>query len=91
MDVFGIIFFLLPAMLLLAWMTWPFFLDSWMRDETSSNAGGLLRWPVKILMPVGFALVTAAGPVGTDQAHRAAARRSALEGRCVAEYERPEQ
>ena len=60
-DVFGIIFFLLPGMLLLAWMTWPFFLDSWMRNEVSPNAGGLLRWPVKVLMPIGFALVALQG------------------------------
>jgi TRAP-type mannitol/chloroaromatic compound transport system permease small subunit len=60
-DVIGISLFLLPAMALLVWMTWPFFLDSWMRDETSSSPGGLLRWPVKLLMPVGFVLITAQG------------------------------
>ena len=36
-------------------MTWPFFLDSWVRNEESNNAGGLIRWPVKLLLPVGFA------------------------------------
>jgi TRAP-type mannitol/chloroaromatic compound transport system permease small subunit len=60
-DVFGIIFFLLPGMILLAWMTWPFFLDAWMRSEVSPNAGGLLRWPMKLLMPLGFALVSLQG------------------------------
>jgi TRAP-type mannitol/chloroaromatic compound transport system permease small subunit len=60
-DIVGIAVFLLPAMALLAWMTWPFFLDSWMRGETSSAPGGLVRWPAKILLPVGFALVTAQG------------------------------
>jgi TRAP-type mannitol/chloroaromatic compound transport system permease small subunit len=60
-DVLGIALFLLPAMALLAWMTWPFFLDSWMRNETSSSPDGLLRWPVKILLPLGFALITAQG------------------------------
>jgi TRAP-type mannitol/chloroaromatic compound transport system permease small subunit len=60
-DVFGIIFFLLPGMILLAWMTWPFFMDAWMRGETSPNAGGLLRWPMKLLMPLGFALVALQG------------------------------
>jgi TRAP-type mannitol/chloroaromatic compound transport system permease small subunit len=60
-DVFGFIFFMLPAMLLLAWMTWPFFLDSWMRHEGSPNAGGLLRWPVKLLLPVGFFLLCLQG------------------------------
>lgn len=60
-DVVGISLFLLPAMALLAWMTWPFFLDSWARNETSPSPGGLLRWPVKLLMPLGFALITAQG------------------------------
>lgn len=60
-DVVGIALFLLPAMAMLAWMTWPFFLDSWMRDETSSSPGGLLRWPVKLLLPLGFALISAQG------------------------------
>jgi len=60
-DVFGIVFFLLPGMVLLAWMTWPFFLDSWMRQEVSPNAGGLIRWPVKLLLPLGFALVVLQG------------------------------
>ncbi|WP_426959123.1 TRAP transporter small permease subunit [Muricoccus radiodurans] len=56
-DVLGIVVFLLPAMGLLAWMTWPFFVDSFLRGETSQNAGGLLRWPVKILLPLGFFLI----------------------------------
>ena len=60
-DVFGIIFFLLPGMILLAWMTWPFFQEAWLRGEHSPNAGGLLRWPVKLLMPLGFAMVALQG------------------------------
>lgn len=60
-DILGLIFFLLPAMAILTWMTWPFFLDSWQRGEGSSNAGGLLRWPVKILMPLAFAMLTLQG------------------------------
>ncbi len=60
-DVLGFIFFLLPAMALLAWMTWPFFVDSWLRNEGSPNAGGLLRWPVKLALPVGFALLVLQG------------------------------
>lgn len=60
-DVLGIIFFLMPAMLLLTWMTWPFFWESWVRGETSSNAGGLLRWPVKLVLPVGFAMLCLQG------------------------------
>ncbi|HEY1384165.1 MAG TPA: TRAP transporter small permease subunit [Dongiaceae bacterium] len=60
-DVFGLVFFLLPATIILAKMTWPFFLDAWARDEQSNNAGGLVRWPVKLLMPVGFAFLSAQG------------------------------
>lgn len=60
-DIFGLVFFMLPATIILVDMTWPFFLDSWARDEQSNNAGGLLRWPVKILLPLGFAFLTAQG------------------------------
>ena len=60
-DVFGFIFFMLPATILLTWMTWPFFLDSFVRNEGSPNAGGLLRWPVKLVMPVGFFLLSLQG------------------------------
>jgi TRAP-type mannitol/chloroaromatic compound transport system permease small subunit len=60
-DLFGMVFFLMPAMIMIAWMTWPFFLDSYVRHEGSSNAGGLLRWPVKLVMPIGFGLVALQG------------------------------
>lgn len=60
-DTLGLILFLMPAMVMLAWMSWPYFLDSWTRMEHSSNAGGLLRWPVKLLMPVGFTLISLQG------------------------------
>jgi TRAP-type mannitol/chloroaromatic compound transport system permease small subunit len=60
-DVFGFICFMLPATLLLTWMTFPFFWDAFIRHEDSSNAGGLIRWPVKALMPVGFFLLSLQG------------------------------
>jgi TRAP-type mannitol/chloroaromatic compound transport system permease small subunit len=47
--------------LVAALMAWPFFLESYAIGEVSSNAGGLLRWPVKLLFPVGFALLTLQG------------------------------
>jgi len=53
-DVFGILFFLLPICLILVYFTWPWFLRSWLINEISPNAGGLIRWPVKLLLPVGF-------------------------------------
>ena len=60
-DLFGGIFFLLPAAIILAWMSWPVFYTSWTEHEMSGNAGGLIRWPVKIFLPLGFALLTAQG------------------------------
>jgi TRAP-type mannitol/chloroaromatic compound transport system permease small subunit len=60
-DIFGAVFFLLPICLILIYFTWPWFLQSWSINETSSNAGGLVRWPVKLLLPVGFALMALQG------------------------------
>ena len=56
-DVVGGVLFLLPAMAVLAWTAWPFFLDAWTIGEGSTNAGGLIRWPVKLMLPLGFAMV----------------------------------
>ncbi|EJC65448.1 TRAP transporter small permease subunit [Alcaligenes ammonioxydans] len=60
-DIFGVIFFLLPATLLIFWLSIPFFEQSYVLNEQSSNTGGLARWPVKLLIPVGFALLALAG------------------------------
>jgi len=60
-DLLGLIFFLMPAVCLLAWMSWPWFVDSFTHNEMSSNAGGLIRWPVKLALPVGFALLALQG------------------------------
>ena len=60
-DLLGGILFLLPATIIIGWMSWPMLANSWAINETSSNAGGLLRWPVKLLLPVGFAFLTAQG------------------------------
>ena len=60
-DILGAIFFLLPICLILVYFTWPWFVDSWRLNEESSNAGGLLRWPVKLLLPVGFFLMALQG------------------------------
>jgi TRAP-type mannitol/chloroaromatic compound transport system permease small subunit len=60
-DLVGGILFLLPATIILTWLSWPMFLDSWTRGEMSSNANGLIRWPVKLFLPLGFALLTMQG------------------------------
>lgn len=56
-DLLGGIFFLLPMCVLMLYFTWPWFWDSWVTNEGSLNAGGLVRWPVKFLVLAGFALV----------------------------------
>jgi TRAP-type mannitol/chloroaromatic compound transport system permease small subunit len=56
-DVFGIIVFLLPMAIIIMWLSWPVFVTSYLQNEMSGNAGGLIRWPVKLLVPVGFALL----------------------------------
>jgi len=60
-DILGTLIFLLPTCLILAWLSWPFFLQSFLTNEHSSDAGGLLRWPIKLVLPVGFLLVALQG------------------------------
>lgn len=60
-DVLGGVFFLLPICAILIYFTWPWFVDSWRINEVSPNAGGLIRWPVKLLLPVGFGLMILQG------------------------------
>jgi TRAP-type mannitol/chloroaromatic compound transport system permease small subunit len=60
-DIIGIIVFLLPAMIYLTYLTWPFFLNSFRSQEISSNAGGLILWPVKAVLPFGFGLLILQG------------------------------
>jgi TRAP-type mannitol/chloroaromatic compound transport system permease small subunit len=56
-DILGGLFFLLPMAAIIMWLSWPYFIESVVRHEVSSNAGGLIRWPVKLLIPVGFFLL----------------------------------
>ena len=60
-DIFGFVVFLLPMCLVALWFAVPFFLQGLRSGEMSSNAGGLIRWPVYLMMPVGFALLTVQG------------------------------
>jgi TRAP-type mannitol/chloroaromatic compound transport system permease small subunit len=57
-DVFGLLVFLLPMAVLVLWLSWPVFMNAWNSGETSPSYGGLIRWPVRLLMPVGFLLLT---------------------------------
>jgi TRAP-type mannitol/chloroaromatic compound transport system permease small subunit len=60
-DILGGFLFLLPICLILTYFTWPWFVESWRIGEVSSNAGGLIRWPVKLILPVGFAMMALQG------------------------------
>lgn len=56
-DLFGLIFFLLPVMTLMVYLSFPLFLQMFNSGEMSSNAGGLIRWPAMLMLPLGFSLV----------------------------------
>jgi len=86
-DILGIVFFLLPACVLFTWLSWPFFMHSFIENEYSNNAGGLLRWPAKLLIPLGFVLL---GAQGISELIK---RFAALQGLITIEskYERPTQ
>jgi len=60
-DLLGLILFLLPVMLLMLWFSWPLFMQKLASGEVSSNAGGLVRWPVVLMLPLGFGLVLLQG------------------------------
>lgn len=60
-DLLGGIFFLLPMATIIMWLAWPVFADSYALTEYSPNAGGLLRWPVKLMIPAGFFLLAIQG------------------------------
>jgi TRAP-type mannitol/chloroaromatic compound transport system permease small subunit len=79
--------FLVPVCLLLAYLSWPFFMLSYDVSEMSGNAGGLVRWPIKFVLPSGFVLLALQGVSEIIK------RIAALEGRATvdAKYERPVQ
>lgn len=60
-EIFGTLFFLLPMALLILWLSWPVFVDSWRSGEVSANANGLILWPARLLVPAGFALLVLQG------------------------------
>jgi TRAP-type mannitol/chloroaromatic compound transport system permease small subunit len=68
-------------------LAWPFFAQSYAVNEWSQNAGGLIRWPIKLVMPLGFALLAVQGISEIIK------RIAALKGYVVidAKYERPMQ
>ena len=60
-DIIGTLFFLLPMVVLVLYLSVPLVAESYKINEYSANAGGLIRWPVKILLPIGFTLLALQG------------------------------
>lgn len=87
LDLIGTVVFLIPACLLLSYLSWPFFHQAYAVGEISSNAGGLVRWPIKFVIPAGFVMLALQG------VSEAIKRVAALKGYVVidAKYERPTQ
>jgi len=87
LDLIGTLFFLIPSCLLLSYLSWPFFLQSYDVSEMSNNAGGLVRWPIKLVVPVGFVMLALQGVSEVIK------RIAALQGEVTidAKYERPTQ
>ncbi len=56
-DIVGILVFLAPLCVILINLSWPLFFNAWTTGEMSQNAGGLIRWPVYLLVPAGFTLL----------------------------------
>jgi TRAP-type mannitol/chloroaromatic compound transport system permease small subunit len=84
-DIIGGLFFLIPICAILIYFTWDWFVESWNIHEMSPNAGGLVRWPVKLLLPVGFALMILQGI--SEIIKRVAALRGVIDEDFV--YEKP--
>ena len=60
-DLFGLVCFLMPAMVTFLYLSWPLFVSMLVSGEMSSNAGGLIRWPAMMLLPLGFSLMILQG------------------------------
>ena len=56
-EIFGIVAFLIPFVLTVGALVWPLVTKAYIHGEMSSNAGGLIRWPVFAMVPLGFALL----------------------------------
>ena len=60
-DILGTLFFLLPMSVTIMWLSWPVFIEAYQRHEVSTNAGGLIIWPARLLVPIGFFLLVIQG------------------------------
>jgi len=87
LDFIGTLVFLIPISFLMIYLSWPFFAESYLTGEWSSNAGGLLRWPIKFVIPGGFAMIALQG--FSEAIKRYAALKGAV--KVDTHYERPTQ
>jgi len=60
-DIIGTVFFLFPMVALVLFEAWPWAMRAMQSGEISASAGGLILWPAKILVPIGFALLALQG------------------------------
>ena len=60
-DILGTVLFLMPMALTILWLSWPVFVDAYQRHEVSTNAGGLIIWPARLMVPIGFLLLVLQG------------------------------
>ena len=60
-DILGTLFFLMPMAILIMWLSWPYFVRAYTEHEISGSAGGLILWPARLLLPIGFALLVLQG------------------------------
>lgn len=61
MDIIGILVFLAPFCVVMIYFSWPWFMESYLGGEASTNAGGMARWPAKFFIPFGFAVLLLQG------------------------------
>ena len=83
-DVFGIIFFLMPMAVAILVLSWPVFMHAFESGEMSNSAGGLIVWPARLMIPVGFALLIMQGVSELIK------RIGFLQGRCPDPSEKPD-
>mgnify|MGYP006280299379 CR=1 FL=1 len=85
LDLIGGLVFLLPVTIIIGWLSWPLLANSFDLGETSGNPGGLVRWPARLMIPLGFFLLTLQGL--SEIIKRAAALTGHIA--VTADYERP--
>ena len=83
-DIFGIIFFLMPMAVAILVLSWPVFMHAFESGEMSNSAGGLIVWPARLMIPVGFALLIMQGVSELIK------RIGFLQGRCPDPSEKPD-